>query len=82
MGKGSFPQAFNGQTYPPEMIQSLGIRTAPATQTDFSRTLRAYGTVEADESRLRELARTVFGELHELLGGVMARISPHMDPVN
>ncbi len=33
-----------------EMIQSLGIRTAPVRQTDFSRTLRAYGTVEADES--------------------------------
>ena len=33
-----------------EMIQSLGIRTAPTTMTDFSRSLRAYGTVEVDES--------------------------------
>lgn len=32
-----------------EMIQTLGIRTAPASMTDFSRSLRAYGTVEVDE---------------------------------
>lgn len=33
-----------------DMIQSLGIRTAPAALMDFSRSLRAYGTVEVDES--------------------------------
>ena len=34
----------------PEIIQTLGVRTEPARVTDFSRALRAFGTVEADES--------------------------------
>lgn len=50
----------------PEMIQSLGIRTAPATQTDFSRTLRAYGTVEADESLQTSEASRLEGWISDL----------------
>lgn len=32
-----------------EMIQTMGVRTAIAGRVEFSRTLRAFGTVEADE---------------------------------
>ena len=34
----------------PEIIQTLGVRTERARVTDFSRELRAFGTVEANES--------------------------------
>ncbi|MEM7727989.1 MAG: efflux RND transporter periplasmic adaptor subunit [Pseudomonadota bacterium] len=43
MGDGSVAVA-------PEIIQTLGVRTARAAFTDFSQSLRAYGTVEADDS--------------------------------
>lgn len=33
----------------PEMIQTMGIRTAPAEVSDFGRTLRAFGVVETNE---------------------------------
>ena len=38
-----------GVTVSPEMIQTMGIRTAPAEVRDFSRVLRAFGTVETNE---------------------------------
>ncbi len=31
------------------MLQTMGVRTAPALVADFSRTLRAFGTVKSDE---------------------------------
>ena len=39
----------SGVAVSPEMIQTMGIRTAPAETRDFSRVLRAFGTVETDE---------------------------------
>ncbi|WP_291079093.1 efflux RND transporter periplasmic adaptor subunit [Hyphomonas sp.] len=42
-------EAGAGVTVSPEMIQTMGIRTAPAQVRDFSRVLRAFGTVEANE---------------------------------
>ena len=33
----------------PEMIQTMGIRTAPVSVTNFGRSLRAFGTVETNE---------------------------------
>ncbi|MAN75489.1 MAG: efflux transporter periplasmic adaptor subunit [Henriciella sp.] len=42
-------EAGAGVTVSPEMIQTMGIRTAPAEVRDFSRVLRAFGTVETNE---------------------------------
>jgi Cu(I)/Ag(I) efflux system membrane fusion protein len=39
----------SGVSVSPEMIQTMGIRTAPAEFSDFSRVLRAFGTVETNE---------------------------------
>ena len=39
----------SGVSVSPEMIQTMGIRTAPAEISDFSRVLRAFGTVETNE---------------------------------
>ncbi|MFC7290435.1 efflux RND transporter periplasmic adaptor subunit [Hirschia litorea] len=33
----------------PEMIQTMGIRTAPVTISNFGKTLRAFGTIETNE---------------------------------
>ncbi|MEQ8299982.1 MAG: efflux RND transporter periplasmic adaptor subunit [Hyphomonas sp.] len=39
----------------PEMIQTMGVRTAPVEVADFGRSLRAFGTVETNE-RLENVA--------------------------
>ncbi|WP_300425771.1 efflux RND transporter periplasmic adaptor subunit, partial [uncultured Hyphomonas sp.] len=39
----------SGVAVSPEMIQTMGIRTSPAETRDFSRVLRAFGTVETNE---------------------------------
>ncbi len=39
----------SGVAVAPEMIQTMGIRTEPAAITPLTRTLRAFGTVEANE---------------------------------
>ncbi|MEO0975604.1 MAG: efflux RND transporter periplasmic adaptor subunit [Pseudomonadota bacterium] len=41
--------AERGVTVSPEMIQTMGVRTAPAEVTAFGGTLRAFGTVETNE---------------------------------
>ncbi len=50
----------------PEMIQSMGIRTAPAEVTDFSRTLRAFGVVETDERLENVVASRLEGWIEDL----------------
>lgn len=44
-----------GVVVSPEMIQTMGIRTAPAEVMNFGRSLRAFGTVETNE-RLENVA--------------------------
>ena len=43
------PNTGSGITVPSEMLQTMGVRTAPARFASFGRTVRAYGNVQSNE---------------------------------
>jgi Cu(I)/Ag(I) efflux system membrane fusion protein len=50
----------------PEMIQTMGVRTAPVALADFGRSLRAFGTVETNERLENVAASRVEGWIEDL----------------
>jgi Cu(I)/Ag(I) efflux system membrane fusion protein len=50
----------------PEMIQTMGVRTASAAVADFGRSLRAFGTVETDERLESVSASRIEGWIKDL----------------
>lgn len=50
----------------PEMIQTMGVRTAPVMVADFGRTLRAFGTVETNERLENVAASRIEGWIEDL----------------
>ena len=49
-----------------EKVQRAGVRTEPAMRRDLTRTVRAVGTIEADESRLAIVTAKFAGFVEEL----------------
>lgn len=50
----------------PVVVQNIGVRTAVATQTSISRTIRAVGRVDFDEERMSRLHPKVEGWIEEM----------------
>ncbi len=57
---------WGGVAVAPEMIQTMGIRTAPAEQVSFGRTVRAFGEVAPSTRRESVAASRVEGWIEEL----------------
>jgi membrane fusion protein, copper/silver efflux system len=53
-------------TLSPEAIRATGIAVVPASRRPLSRTVRAVGTVEADETRLARVSARVGGRIEKL----------------
>lgn len=67
----------------PDRVQTLGVRTAPAELRRLTHTVRAAGTVEVDERRLKVVAPRFEGYVERLLvdqtGQAVRRSQPLMD---
>ena len=55
-----------GVVVSPEMIQTMGVRTAPVELAAFGRTLRAFGTVETNERLENVAASRIEGWIEDL----------------
>lgn len=61
------PAKFTGQvSIDPVVVQSIGVRIEPVTEGPLTRSIRTVGTVDYDETRVRDVNTKVSGWIEEL----------------
>ncbi len=61
------PAKFTGQiAIDPVVVQNIGVRVAPATVGEVTRTVRTVGSVEYDETRVRDVNLKIAGWIEKL----------------
>jgi len=61
------PAKFTGEvTISPVIVQNIGVRTAPVVQGELTRGIRTVGTIDYDETRVREVSLKVAGWVERL----------------
>jgi RND family efflux transporter MFP subunit len=61
------PAKYTGQvTIDPVVVQNIGVRVGPVTEGPLVRTIRTVGTVDYDETRVRDVNTKIAGWIEEL----------------